>query len=98
MEQVNKKQVIEKLENLVPGHSLVCRLSPTFGGQTVVMDTTDDKGKRVYFLRWGKDEDFARRSEPFIKSEKAKKLASWLAERAPQWVGEVPGPALDRTA
>jgi hypothetical protein len=96
--EVNKKQVIEKLEKLVPGQSLVYKLSSTFGGHTVVLDMTEDKGKKVYALRWGKDEDSARRSEPFIKSEKAKKLASWVAERAPQWVGERPGPALDRAA
>jgi hypothetical protein len=90
---VAKKEIIEGLENLKAGECLKLKLSPTFGGRTVILEINPafpQKGEKKYFLRWADDEARAKAAAPFMTSDKAKKLAEWVADRVPEWLGQPP--------
>ncbi|MCA1905250.1 MAG: hypothetical protein LDL11_01515 [Desulfarculus sp.] len=79
---LEKKQLIALMEGLPAGSELVYQLSPTFGGNYVVI-VNDPNAKKRYTMRWGKSLEVAKSSEPFIAADKAKKIAEWVAERNP---------------
>ncbi len=79
---MEKKQLIALMEGLPAGSELVYQLSPTFGGNYVVI-ANDPGAKKRFIMRWGKSLDVAKASDPFIAADKAKKIAEWVAERNP---------------
>lgn len=90
---VSKKVIIDELENLKPGECLKFKLSPTFGGRTVILEINPaypQKGEKKFFLRWADSEAQAKAAAPFIISDKAKKLAEWVADRSPEWLDHPP--------
>jgi hypothetical protein len=89
MATVSKQEIIQKMEELNDGLRLRLRLNPTFGGGAVIIELNPahkEKGQKRYLMWWGSNEDQARARNPFMSSDKAKNLASWVAERAAQWV------------
>jgi len=44
-----------------------------------------DKGQKKYLMWRGQDEVKAKAKSPFLSSDKAKSIASWVADRAPRW-------------
>jgi len=90
---VSKKIITDALENLKPGECLKFKLSPTFGGRTVILEVNPafpQKGQKKFLLRWADDEAQARAATPFMTSDKAKKLAEWVADRSPEWLDQPP--------
>lgn len=90
---VSKKVILDGMENLKPGECLKFKLSPTFGGRTVILEINPafpQKGKKKFVLRWADNEALARAAAPFISSDKAKKLAERVADRSPEWLDQPP--------
>lgn len=90
---VSKQIIMDAMECLKPGECLKLKLSPTFGGRTVILETNPahpQKGEKKFLLRWADSEAQARAAAPFMDSDKAKKLAAWVAERAPEWLDQPP--------
>ena len=88
-EPIGKDEIIERLEKIQPGETLKFQLSPTFGDMVVILENNPafpKKGEKKYLLWVGKTEAHARKDKPFDTSDKAKKLATWVAERWPQWL------------
>ena len=76
------------MEELKDGVRLRFQLSPTFGAGAVIIELNpahNEKGQKRYLMWWGEDEAKARAKSPFMSSDKAKSIASWVADRAPQW-------------
>ena len=89
MAAVSKEEIIQKMEELNNGVSLRLRLSPTFGAGAVIIELNPaykEKGQKRYLMWWGSNEDQARARNPFMASDKAKSLASWVGDRGAQWV------------
>ena len=89
MGTVSKKEIIQKMEELNNGVRLRFRLSPTFGAGAAIIELNPaykEKGQKKYLMWWGRNEEQARASSPFMSSDKAKGMASWVAERAAEWV------------
>jgi hypothetical protein len=89
MATVSKKEIIQKMEELKDGARLIFRLSPTFGSGAVIIELNPshkESGQQRYLMWWGNDEVQARAKAPFMASDKAKKIASWAADRAAEWV------------
>jgi hypothetical protein len=85
---VSKNEIIQKMEALKDGARLSLQLSPSFGAGAVIIEVNPshaEKGQKKYLMWWGKDEVKAKATSPFMSSDKAKKIASWVADRAPQW-------------
>jgi hypothetical protein len=100
MAQTSKKEITERLEALKPGESLRFRLSETFGERFVILEQNPlypQKGQKKFVLLNGKDEANARSQAPFYVSDKAKKLAEWVADRAASWITDTE-PPLQRAA
>ena len=90
---VGKKVITEGMENLKPGECLKFKLSPTFGGRTVILEINPaypQKGEKKFVLRWADNEAQAKAAAPFMTSDKAKKLAEWVADRSPEWLDQPP--------
>jgi hypothetical protein len=90
MATVNKEEIIRKMEELNNGVQLGLRLSPTFGAGAAIIELNPlhgEKGQKKYLMWWGADAVKAKAKGPFLSSDKAKTIASWVADRAPQWVG-----------
>ena len=88
MATVSKKEIIQKMEELKDGARLTLHLSPTFGAGAVNIELNpshNQKGQKKYLMWWGQDEVKAKAKSPFLSSDKAKSIASWVADRAPQW-------------
>jgi hypothetical protein len=93
MKPVSKNEIIERMEKLQPGERLTFQLTPTFSSQIVILELNPaypGKGENKYLLRLGKTEARAKGDKPYISSDKAKKLAEWVAERWPQWADTTP--------
>jgi hypothetical protein len=93
MKPVSKIEIIERMEKLQPGERLTFQLTPTFSSQIVILELNPafpGKKEQKYLLRVGKTEERARADKPYNSSDKAKKLAEWVAERWPQWVEKNP--------
>jgi len=100
MPQITRKEITERLEALKPGESLRFRLTETFGARFVILQLNPlypQKGQKKFVLLNGKDEANARSQAPFYASDKAKKLAEWVADRAAGWITETE-PPLQRAA
>lgn len=88
MADVSKKEIIGKIEALNDGAELKFRLSPTFGAGAVIIALNpahQEKGQKKYLMWWGDDEAKAKAKSVFMSADKAKSIASWVADRAPQW-------------
>ena len=88
MANVSKNEIIQKMEALNDGARLSFLLSPTFGAAAVIIELNlshAEKGQKKYLMWWGQDEVKAKAKSPFMSSDKAKSIASWVADRAPQW-------------
>jgi len=97
MSQISKKEITERMEALKPGESLRFRLTQTFGERFVILQLNPlypQKGQKKFVLLNGKDEANARSQAPFYASDKAKKLAEWVADRAERWVTETEPPLM----
>jgi len=93
MKPVSKNEIIESMEKLQPGERLTYQLTPTFSSQIVILELNPafpGKGEKKYLLRVGKTEERARADKPYNASDKAKKLAEWVAERWPQRIDTTP--------
>ncbi len=89
MESITKKEITQKLGNLKLGECLQFRLSATFGDRFIILEQNPlypQKGQKKYILLNGKDEANARSQTPFYLSDKAKKPAEWVEDRAPRWI------------
>jgi len=88
MAAVSKQDIIQKMEELKEGMRLSLRLSPTFGAGAVIIElnpSQKEKGQKRYLMWWGNDAVQARAKAPFMSSDKAKSIASWVADRVPEW-------------
>jgi hypothetical protein len=88
MGEVSKSEIIRKMEDLTDGGRLSLRLSATFGAGAVIIELNPshkEKGQKKYLMWWGADEAKAKAKSPFMSSDKAKSVAGWVADRAPQW-------------
>jgi len=84
-----KDEILQKMEGLDDGVGLRLRLSPSFGADIVIIQLNPshkEKGQKKYSMWCGKDEVEAKAKSPFLSSNKAKTIAAWVSERAPQWV------------
>ncbi len=84
-----KDEIIRKMEALNDKLGLRLRLSPTFGADLVIIQLNfshKEKGQKKYSMWCGKDEVEAKAKSFFLSSNKAKTIAAWVAERAPQWI------------
>ena len=100
MVPTSKKEIMERMEDLKPGECLRFRLSETFGERFIILELNPlypQKGQKKYVLLNGKDEANARSQAPFYASDKAKKLAEWVADRAATYVTDTE-PPLQRAA
>jgi hypothetical protein len=89
MAGVSKEEILHKMEAMNAGAHLSLRLSPTFGADIVIIQLNPshkEKGQKKYSMWCGKDDVEAKAKSPFLSSNKAKTIAAWVAERAPQWV------------
>ena len=89
MAEVSKKGIIEMMERLQDGESLVFQLPQTFGGDKALLELNPrypEKGEKKYVLLVGKTEEKARDGKPYWTSDKAKKLAAWVADRVPTFI------------
>jgi len=89
MATVEKKEIIQKMEQMKDGTELTLRLGQVFGGAFVLIQTNPsypEKGEKKYLMRWGKTEAETRNLSPFIVTDTAKKIAGWIADRAAQWI------------
>jgi len=88
MATVSKKEIIQKMEELKDRARLSLRLSPTFGAGAVIIELNpshNEKGQKRYLMWWGDDEVKAKGKNHFLSSDKAKGIASWVADRAAEW-------------
>jgi hypothetical protein len=79
---------MEKMESLNDGARLSFRLNKAFGAGAVIIELNPsykEKGQKKYLLWWGQDEVKAKAKSPLLSSDKAKSIAAWVADRAPQW-------------
>ena len=86
---VNKKEILEKVEQLKDGNRLLLRLGPTFGSGVAIVEANPaypQKGQKKYLMRWAQDEATAKGVTPLISTDKAKQIAGWLADRGPEWI------------
>jgi hypothetical protein len=93
MQPIKKKEIIAKMEQLEKGQRLGFILSATFGSRTVVVEHNPEhpgKKQKKYLLRIGQDAEYALRENPLMADDKPKKIAEWIAERAPQWLQQTP--------
>ncbi len=89
MATVSKKEIIQKMEEMKDGARLNLKLSPTFGSGTVIIELNpvqNDNGQKRFLMWWGEDEAKAKAKSAFMSSDKAKSIAAWVADRAPQWI------------
>lgn len=89
MATVSKKEVIQRMEQMKDGAELSLRLGEVFGGGFVLIKLNASypaNGEKKYLMRWGKTEAETKTLSPFITSDKAKKIAGWIADRAAQWI------------
>jgi hypothetical protein len=89
MATVSKKEILEKMEELKNGSALGLRLGQVFGGGYVFIELNPaypQKGQKKYLMRWGKEEAQTRAQAPFMVTDKAKSIAGWISDRAPQWI------------
>lgn len=87
MPDVSKDEIIRNIESLTDRARLSFRLSSTFGGGVVLLELNPargEKGQKKYLMWWGPDETKAKAKGVFLASDKAKSLASWVADRAPR--------------
>lgn len=88
MEFVSKDEIIQKMESLNNGARLNLRLARAFGAGAVIIELNPsykEKGQKKYLMWWGQDEVKAKSKNPLLSSDKAKSIAAWVADRAPQW-------------
>jgi hypothetical protein len=91
MQSVSLNEILKRLENIQSGEKLRLRTGQTFGEFLVILELNPawpNKREKKYLLWVGKTEAAARAGKPFYQSDKAKKIASWPAERSCQWVTE----------
>ena len=89
MATLSKKEIMRKMEELKDGARLSLRLSPTFGAGAVIIEldpSHKESGQKSYLMWWGDDGVKARAKDPFMSTDKAKRIASWAADRAAEWV------------
>jgi len=89
MATVDKKEIIQKMEELKNGITLGLRLGEVFGAGFVFIELNPaypQKGQKKYLMRWGKGETETRAQIPFMATDKAKNIAGWIADRAAQWL------------
>jgi hypothetical protein len=87
MPDVSKEEIVRRMETLNKGARLSLQLSATFGGGAVIIELNPshgEKGQKKYLMWWGPDEVRAKAKSPFMSSDKAKSLASWVGDRAPR--------------
>jgi hypothetical protein len=88
MATVSKKEIIQEMEELKDGMRFSLRLRQTFGAGAVIIELNpshQENGQKRYLMWWGDDEVQAKAKSPFMSSDKAKSIASWVADRAAQW-------------
>ena len=93
MNQITKKEIMARMEQLESGERLLFLLNPTFGSQVVVVEHNPqypEKKQKKFLMRLGKNQETALIVKPLIATDKAKKVADWVASRAPQWLEETP--------
>jgi len=81
---MSKKDLLAKVEALKPGDGLKLAIHATFGGGTslVTLNTKfPEKGEKKYEMRWVKDGTLVKDVPPYVKADKAKDIAGWLADR-----------------
>jgi len=94
MEFLNKKDIIQMMEQLTGEQKLVFKLPDTYGGGAAVLELNPlypQKKQKKFILRTGRDADVAKTAKPFWSSDKAKDLAGWVADRANEII-ERPAP------
>jgi len=81
---LSKKDVQTKVEGLKPGEGLKFAIHATFGGGTSLVTLNSkfpEKGEKKYEMRWVKDGKPVESAPPYMKTDKAKDIAGWLADR-----------------
>jgi hypothetical protein len=89
MATADKKEIIQRMEQMKDGDELSLRLAKVFGAGFVLIKLNASypgKGEKKYVMRWGKTEADTKTLSPFIASDKAKKIAGWIADRAAEWI------------
>ena len=84
-----RKEIMKRIEKLQTGELLRFQLSPTYGGQIVILELNPSypgNREKKYLLRLGDTEERALEGEAFYSSDKAKNLAVWVAERSARWL------------
>jgi hypothetical protein len=84
-----RKEIMKRMEKLQKGECLMFQLSPTYGGQIVILELNPsfpDNGEKKYLIRLGKTEERALEGDAFHSSDRAKQMAVWVAERSARWL------------
>ena len=82
----SKNQIVQMMEALDGGQVLLFQLSPTFGSHFIHIRRNPPegpKGGKKFVMQWGKTQEAAQSSTPFLSTDKPKKIAAWVAEREP---------------
>lgn len=94
MKPISAEKIIQLMEGLRLGDSLAFKIQETFGVRFAIIELNPNypqKHQSKYLLRWGKDEEGARKDRPLVASDKSRYLAAWLAERAPVLIEDALG-------
>jgi len=89
MENVTKKEIMQRMEELKNGAALGLKLGEVFGGGYVFIELNPaypEKGHKKYLMRWGKGEAETKVLSPFLVTDKAKSIAGWVSDRAARWL------------
>ncbi len=81
--KISTQEIIEQMEQLQDGRSLIFKFPPVFGGGVALIGLNsdpDNRGKK-YLLKLGKEESLAEKASPILASDKPKPLAKWVTER-----------------
>ncbi len=91
MGTVEKKEIIQKMEDLNNGVTLGLKLGEVFGTGFVFIGRNPaypQKGQKKYLMRWGKSEAETKSQSPFMTTDKPKNIAGWVADRAALWLSQ----------
>lgn len=82
--KVDKKEIIQKVEQFNKGDQLKFKLHETFGGGFAIIEVNPkfpDKGEKKYLLRW--DDNLVMTGSPKLSftSDKGKAVAAWVTDR-----------------
>ena len=91
MAELQRKDIMKMMETVGAGQQLIFKLHPTFSGNFVIIELNPKypaKKEKKWTLRLGETLEQAKNNSSFFSTDKDKKAASWVAERAPELISQ----------